>query len=115
MGKIKELIYKDEETGEVWHHQFIYWCAGCGYEHAFALRSEGGHHEFNGDLNVPTVSPSLLENRVPGKLCHSFIKAGVIQYLNDCHHHLRGMIMQLPDIDFELNKRKNDGPDQNTK
>lgn len=100
MAKIKEVRYAG-------HHQFLYFCEGCGYEHAFALKSEGGHHEFNGDLNVPTVSPSLVQNFTPGKMCHSFIKAGVIQYLPDCWHHLKGQTIQLPDYEKKMEEIKN--------
>lgn len=97
MAKIKELKHVNEETGEVWHHQFLYFCEGCGHEHAFALVGKfGGHHRFNGDLNNPTVSPSLFEN-YPGRVCHSFIKDGMIQYLGDCHHNLKNQTVELKD------------------
>jgi hypothetical protein len=105
MAKIKHIEYIDEETGKKFHHdQYLYWCEGCGFEHAFALKSEGGHHEFNGDLNVPTLTPSLLHDCE--KRCHSYIKAGVIQYLSDCWHHLKGQTIQLPDIDDKLKERE---------
>jgi hypothetical protein len=97
MAKIKHTEYIWE--GKKHHHdQYLYMCPGCGYEHAFALKSEGGHHEFNMDLNNPTVSPSLLQNFVPDKICHSFIKDGMIQYLSDCHHSLAGQTIELPEI-----------------
>lgn len=105
MAKIKhvEHIY----NGEKYHHdQYHYWCEGCGGEHAFALRHEGGNHDFNGDLNSPTVNPSLLEN-YPPKVCHSFIRDGKIQYLGDCWHALAGQTIELPDIDQKLQERKN--------
>jgi hypothetical protein len=107
MAKIKHVqhIY----NGEKYHHdQFHYWCEGCGYEHAFALKADGGHHHFNMDLNLPTVLPSLVQNSTPGRMCHSFIKDGVIQYLNDCWHHLAGKTVELTDIDEQLEKRKNE-------
>lgn len=104
--KIKELPNIDPETGKPYHHrQFLYWCEGCGYEHAFALRTEGGHHGFNMDLDNPTVTPSLLENH-EGRVCHSFINNGMIQYLGDCHHHLKGQTIELPDVDAKLAERK---------
>lgn len=100
MAKIKLLQHIDLETGEKWSHdQFLYMCKGCGHEHAFALKSVGGNHDFNMDLNNPTVSPSLVANFSPGEMCHSFIKNGRIQYLNDCTHHLKGVTIELPDIE----------------
>lgn len=93
--RVNENIYE----GEKYHHtQYLYKCLGCGYEHAFALRSEGGCHDFNMDLENPTVIPSLLEINVPNKTCHSFIRDGKIQYLNDCWHSLRGQTIELPEI-----------------
>lgn len=95
MSKIKKVEYKYEE--KVFKTQYLYWCEGCGYEHAFSLKSEGGHHDFNMDLDNPTISPSLLQNFIPGKTCHSYIKDGMIQYLNDCYHHLAGKTVELID------------------
>lgn len=97
MAKIR--VNENIHNGEKFHHtQYFYMCLGCGYEHCFALRKDGGHHEFNMDLNKPTVSPSLLQNFTLGKTCHSFMKNGMIQYLGDCHHHLAGQTIELPEI-----------------
>lgn len=106
MARIKLVQRIDEETGEKYHHdQYLYWCLGCGYEHAFALTTEGGNHRFNGDLNNPTVSPSLVQNFTPGRMCHSFINDGVIQYLGDCWHHLKNQTVELPDVDLLIEER----------
>lgn len=96
MAKIKKIEY--EHQGKVFKTQYLYMCKGCGYEHAFALRSDGGNHEFNMDLENPTISPSLMQNFTPGKTCHSYIKNGKIQYLNDCHHKLAGQTIEMEDI-----------------
>ncbi len=93
--KISENIFE----GVKYHHtQYLYMCLGCGYEHAFALITEGGHHNFNMDLENPTVSPSLLEDYKDRK-CHSFIKNGKIQYLSDCDHGLAGQTIELPELE----------------
>src|SRR5680860_1899129 len=93
--KVNENIY----NGVKEHHtQYFYFCKGCGYEHCFALKNKGGHHDFNMDLENPTISPSLLQNFSPDRICHSFIKNGMIQYLGDCWHELRGQTIELPDI-----------------
>jgi len=99
MAKIKVKLNIDEETGRKYHPtQYAYFCRGCGYEHVFELKSTGGHHEFNGDLNNPTVSPSLVQGWVGSKRCHSFIRDGKIQYLDDCEHELRGQTVELSEI-----------------
>ena len=98
MAKIK--VNENIHEGIKFHHtQYLYFCVGCGYEHAFALRKEGGKHVFNMDLDKPTVSPSLLQNHDPSQLCHSFIKNGKIQYLSDCWHALAGKTIDLPEIE----------------
>jgi hypothetical protein len=99
MSKILLVEHKDENGDKYHHDQYHYWCPGCGYVHAFALKVAGGHHAFNGDLNNPTVKPSLVQNFTPGKMCHSFIQNGQIQFLSDCHHHLAGKTVELPDIE----------------
>jgi hypothetical protein len=95
MSKIKKVEY--EHDGKVFKTQYLYWCEGCGFEHAFSLKSEGGHHDFNMDLDNPTVSPSLLQDFVPGLKCHSNITGGKISYHIDCYHHLAGKTIELPE------------------
>ena len=53
---------------------------------------------FNGSIESPTFSPSLLCNQDdPGSRCHSFVKDGKIQFLNDCWHELRGQTVEIPE------------------
>lgn len=74
--------------------QYLYKCPGCGYEHAFSPKV----HQFNGDMNNPTISPSLLQSNPQNHhRCHSFIKSGKIQFLSDCWHSLAGKTVELPD------------------
>lgn len=98
MAKIKKAEYIGSDGKKHHHDQYLYMCSGCKYEHAFALKIEGGNHQFNMDLNNPTVSPSLVQGFVPGKMCHSFIRDGKIQFLSDCWHELRGQTVELPGI-----------------
>lgn len=115
-------------------------CPGCG-GHVVATDwtpagMEQAHPElahprwtFNGDLERPTLSPSLLtrtghylhspavpgncacdfEERCPGHgpwtwpcvICHSFVTDGRIQFLGDCTHALAGQTVDLPEIEGE--------------
>jgi hypothetical protein len=105
MAKVFLWEHIDPETGEKYHHdQYHYWCPGCDCIHAFALKEVGGHHSFNGDLNNPTVSPSLVQNFAPGTMCHSFIKNGMIQFLSDCTHALANKTVELPQIEDKIKK-----------
>lgn len=77
-----------------------YWCPGCEELHqACAIR-----WHWNGDPIAPTLSPSVLHfttdpdgsNRKT--LCHYFIKAGQIEFCDDCPHALAGKTVPLPDL-----------------
>lgn len=76
-------------------NRYMFYCEGCDRLHAFS-----DIWQFNGDLNNPTVSPSV-KVTMPYKgvdyICHSFINNGEIQYLNDCHHQLAGQTVKLKD------------------
>lgn len=102
----------------------IYWCQGCKQSHS--VRIEGQHAwTFDGNFESPTFSPSVLttsghyiSGHKPGdrcwctynaenpdnpapftcQRCHTFIKNGNVQFLNDCSHELAGQILPLPDL-----------------
>jgi len=58
---------------------------------------------FNNNLDKPTLTSSILVNgtersKARGrKRCHSFVKDGMIQFLDDCDHALAGQTVELPD------------------
>jgi hypothetical protein len=92
--------------------QHVFFCPGCKCGHYI----DSGW-QFNGDYEKPTISPSVLVKSVelPEKLsidwkdvplgtrhpeakdtvCHSFINAGQIQFLDDCTHALKGQTVPL--------------------
>ncbi len=90
--KIKIIQYKHSD-GTVGEEQHQFFCPGCGYTHSFSLAI----HTFNGDMDRPTLSPSLLQNFTRDRICHSLITDGYIRYLNDCWHKLKGQTVELPD------------------
>lgn len=57
-------------------------------------------HQFNGDTEKPTLSPSLLVRG--SKRCHSFVKGGMIQFLADCDHPLANQTVELMDAQMYL-------------
>lgn len=89
---------------------FTFFCPGCEERHQINT-SPNLQWEFNGDLEKPTFSPSYLTWNDPnpnadpkhdptgkyrnGFRCHSFIKDGMIQYLNDCTHKLAGKTVEM--------------------
>lgn len=83
-----------------------FWCPGCDEAHQI----DTAHWEFNNDFEAPTFSPSYLTwvepnpNALPGDeykkyregfRCHSFIRDGYIQFLDDCTHGLKGQTVRL--------------------
>lgn len=78
----------------------VFWCPGCKAVHRVNVPGfEGKGHiwGYNGDPVKPTLSPSILQYESPGysPRCHSFVKAGKIQFLSDCGHELAGQTIDL--------------------
>lgn len=84
----------------------IFFCPGCQGAHALNLGAWKVRWEYNGDPDKPTFSPSLLvtyegadaddEHGLPSR-CHSFIRDGMIQFLGDCTHALKGQTVEIPE------------------
>lgn len=98
------------------HDNISFVCPGCNDTHTFDKR-----WTFNGDMECPTISPSLLvtsghycerardrgcwctynaENPMePAPFecyrCHSFIRNGYIEFLNDSTHKLAGQTVPV--------------------
>ena len=54
--------------------------------------------EFDGNLETPTLSPSILTRYGEGRQCHSFLRNGKFQFLDDCSHSLAGQVVDIPDL-----------------
>lgn len=96
--KPKLYQYENSDPAQYWFH-----CPGCGNDHAFTvgqLKDGWGtaRWTFNGSMDKPTFSPSLLCNKdYPECRCHSFVREGRIEFLGDCWHALKGKTVDLPD------------------
>jgi hypothetical protein len=92
---------------------YYFFCPGCESGHGFNQK-----WSFNGNLERPTFSPSILVRGVEPItdeehglimsggyveprpfVCHSFVTDGKIQFLSDCTHKLAGQTMDLPDVE----------------
>lgn len=79
-------------------------CPGCKGWHNVTVNTPGGW-QWNGNLEKPTISPSILVRGVRGDdatvktLCHSFVTDGKIQFLSDSAHALAGQTVELPEVD----------------
>ena len=82
-------------------------CPGCGVPHGINCgQGTGPAWSWDGDVNEPTFSPSILVSFTRGVerenvVCHSFVVDGEIRFLNDCTHHLSGKIVNIPEWDTE--------------
>ena len=86
--------YTSTDEGEV---SYWFWCPGCAEGHRFIVEApKEPRWSFNGDLQRPTVSPSLLIRGV--NQCHLFIKEGKLQFLSDCTHRLANQTLEMPEL-----------------
>jgi len=93
--KVKLYTSEDELTEQYW-----FFCPGCRTHHALTTKApKGPIWTFNGDLNRPTFRASLLCDYGEGKVCHSFITDGKIEFLNDCYHELKGTTVEMEEVE----------------
>ena len=70
----------------------LFFCAPCDTHHSFTVARGAGDPtsmpvwRFNGDLEKPTFGPSLRVSYGGKKVCHLFLRAGMVEYLPDCFH-----------------------------
>lgn len=92
----QRVLLLQDKTGTF--HGWLIECPGCQSAHALDAR-----WTFNGDLQLPTFTPSLHVSSKYGQppvptVCHSFITNGKIQYLQDSTHSLSGLTIDLPEF-----------------
>lgn len=89
----------------------MFCCPGCaatreGYEglHMLPVTGDGSLRPtwtWDGNLEAPTLSPSILtRSNWEGVewVCHSFLVAGVFNFLGDCTHPLANQHVPMPDL-----------------
>lgn len=95
-----------DDHGRVYTMHY-YWCPGCDSLHGVSINpgknTKGAGWDFTGTLESPTYSPSELTTWTTGEektlhRCHTFIKEGMIQFLDDCTHALKGQTVPLPPL-----------------
>lgn len=97
MKVLHEGGQSDTETGK----KLLFYCPGCKQYHAFVVdRNMHPVWTWNGDMEKPTFSPSLLVHGATDKRCHSFVRDGKIEFLSDCFHELRGQTVEMKGIDW---------------
>jgi hypothetical protein len=68
---------------------WLVYCPACKRGHLFDQR-----WKFNGDRDAPTFDGSMLVQENPGyqPRCHSFLRDGVWEFLDDSTHQVRGKV-----------------------
>jgi Family of unknown function (DUF6527) len=82
--------------------RLAFYCPGCDDTHV--IHCDGPHAaatvvptwQWDGNPELPTISPSVLVEYGAGKRCHSFVHSGRIEFLSDCTHKLAGETVDLP-------------------
>lgn len=92
------------------YQALMFVCPGCkaggpeGYDglHMLPVNAPKGLEkpswEFNGNLEAPTLSPSILSKNGYVERCHSFLRDGVFEFLTDSTHPLSGQKVPIPDL-----------------
>jgi len=63
-------------------------------------RDGTGCWSWNGDVDAPTLKPSVLTRGGDGMpTCHSFVNNGRIQFLGDCTHDFVGQTLDLLEVE----------------
>lgn len=98
--------------GDVTYPHLAFVCPGCALDGSTGLHllpvntdQTSPAWTFDGNEDAPTVSPSILTHHEqsdndprPTFVCHSFLVAGVFQFLGDCTHALAGQNVPMPDL-----------------
>jgi hypothetical protein len=101
----KSILRGVDDHGHHYEH-LMFVCPGCvefGGSGVHALPVSGDSNgkpmwTFDGNLEAPTLSPSILSRRAENQVCHSFLQAGVFQFLDDCTHSMAGQRVPMPDL-----------------
>lgn len=100
--KLRRVSSPGSKDGDV----LVFWCPGCDGAHAVnveKLNAWGAKWAWNGDAEKPTFTPSLLVSASsPEHRCHSHIRDGMIQFLDDCFHKLKGQTVEIPNWPLSL-------------
>lgn len=89
------------------NYHYVFFCPGCKKFHGFFVKKEGwsgATWDFNGNMENPTVQPSIKHTigyggNKPDYICHSFITDGKIQFCSDSTHELSNQTIDLPDLE----------------
>lgn len=102
-----KTILKEVVEGDVRYQALMFVCPGCQKKdpsHTGILmipvntdaKSPSWH--FDGNVNFPTLTPSIITTDGDGHVCHAFLKEGVMEFLSDSTHSLANSSVPIPDL-----------------
>lgn len=117
MSTLSNILRKQTGGRVAW------WCPGCDEAHAITVEGAGAWG-WDGNTDAPTFTPSvkvdgfvltlagralLSKDQADGTrrgegftydrvatVCHSFVKAGRMEFLGDCTHSMAGQTVEIP-------------------
>ena len=98
---------------------YTFECPGCNCAHFIRTKADPDLPKkevwkWNGDLDKPTVTPSLhvfypsTSHKAEKTLCHLFITDGNIRFLGDCDHEMKGQTVPIPDWEEDAEESPSD-------
>ena len=103
-AKLRKVICSVPDQG----FGLAYWCQGCESAHiVWTKRPTRPCWTWDGNKEKPTFTPSVLvtmtsdDPEIPSERCHTFIRAGMVEFLTDCTHKYAGQTLPLPDWPYE--------------
>ena len=79
----------------------LYYCEGCEEFHGVPIErdgKEGPLWTWDGEIHLPTISPSVNVRANGPRRCHHSITLGYIVYHGDTQHSLRSLTCELADL-----------------
>ncbi len=88
-----------------------FWCPGCDEPHSIRTEGPNSNWGWNGDEVKPTFTPSVKVTSPANpnaseefkewrteRICHSFVKDGMIQFLGDCTRAMANQTIPIPPL-----------------
>ncbi|HSW90015.1 MAG TPA: DUF6527 family protein [Patescibacteria group bacterium] len=102
---MKSLLLNVDDHG-IKYQSLAFVCPGCSLFGGSGLHilpvntdQKSPAWDWDGNTEQPTISPSILTGKDDdAHRCHSFLTAGVFNFLDDCTHDLKGQSVQMPDL-----------------
>lgn len=102
---IRKVIRKIDDQ-EIEYEVLAFVCPGCTEQdgssglHMLPVNTDKHQPVWNwdGDLEKPTLNPSILTGKGTSLICHSYLRAGVFEFLSDCTHSLKNQFVPMPDL-----------------